>query len=170
MTMAFDIFSKRKKFEYDLKERIMIYFGFMGPVFKFLRCKCFNYERMIHVKKIFERAKERLETDCDIIEVMDQVRKSKNFQRNFLSREQKILLKFDHSNIIAGESGSETEVIDIDEAIAKNLNSPNALVVMFTIAKLVKILKPYTEKGQLAHFDKNLFYSFYSSVTFEDNP
>ncbi len=79
MTMAFDIFSKRKKFEYDLKERFMIYFGFFGPMLKYLRCKCLNYERMIHVNKIFERAKERLETDCDIIEVMDQVRKSKNF-------------------------------------------------------------------------------------------
>ena len=71
MTMVFDIFSKRKKFDYDLKERLMIYFGFLGPVFKFLRCRCFNYEYMIHVNKIFEMAKDRLEQDCDIIEVMD---------------------------------------------------------------------------------------------------
>ena len=71
MTMVFDIFSKRKKFDYDLKERLMIYLGFLGPVFKFLRCRCFNYEYMIHVNKIFEMAKDRLEQDCDIIEVMD---------------------------------------------------------------------------------------------------
>ncbi len=79
MTMVFDIFSKRKKFDYDIKERLMLYFGFLGPIFKFLRCRCFNYDHMIHVKKIFERAKYQLDTDCDIIEVMDQVRKSKNF-------------------------------------------------------------------------------------------
>ena len=79
MTMVFDIFSKRKKFDYDLKERIILYFGFLGPVFKYLRCRCFNYDHMIHVKKIFEKAKGRLDRDCDIIEVMDQVRKSKNF-------------------------------------------------------------------------------------------
>jgi len=50
---------------------------------------------MIHVNKVFERAQDRLNKDTDIIEIMDQVRKSKNFQRNFLKREQKILLKFD---------------------------------------------------------------------------
>jgi hypothetical protein len=49
----------------------MIYFEFFGPILKNLRCKCVNYERMIHVKKMFDRAKERLETDCDIMEVMD---------------------------------------------------------------------------------------------------
>jgi excinuclease UvrABC ATPase subunit len=94
-TMVFDIFSSRKKFTYDFRERLTLYFGFLGPVYKCLRCKCFNHERMIHVNKVFERAQDRLNKDADIIEIMDQVRKSKNFQRNFLKREQKILLKFD---------------------------------------------------------------------------
>ena len=76
--------------------------------------------------------------------IMDQVRKSKNFLRNFLSRQQKILLKFDHSNLIDGNSEEEKtgdEALDHDEVIAKNLSSPNGLVVIFTIAKLLKILK-----------------------------
>lgn len=78
-TMVFDIFSSRKKFTYDLRERLNLYMGFLGPVFKCLRCKCFNYERMIRNNKIFERAQDRLNKDADIIEIMDQVRKSKNF-------------------------------------------------------------------------------------------
>ena len=98
MTIIFEIFSKRKEFDYALKERLMLYFGFLAPVFKCLRCRC--YDHMIQVNKIFEKAVGRLDDECDIIDVMDQIRKSKNFQRNFLTRQQKILLKFDHSNVI----------------------------------------------------------------------
>ena len=126
----------------------MLYFGFLGPVLKCLRCRCFNYENIIRVKKIFEKAKGCRDDECDIIDIMDQVRRSKNFQRNFLTRQQKILLKYDYSNVIGGvqneEESSAEEEIDIDEVIAKNLNSPNGLVVMFTISKLIKILQPYT--------------------------
>lgn len=71
MTMVFDIFSKRKKFDYNIKEKLMLYFGFMFNVLKFLRCRCLNLENMHHVNKIFARAKIRLDRDCDIIEVMD---------------------------------------------------------------------------------------------------
>jgi len=76
---------------------------------------------------------------------MDQVRKSKNFLRNFLSHQQKILLKFDCSNIIGAASASSEseEILDIDEQIVTNLNSPNGLVVIFSLAKLSKILKPF---------------------------
>jgi len=70
-TVAFDIFSKRKRFNYDLKERVRLYLGFMAPVCKFLRCKSCNYDQMMRAKKIFEKAKDRLEFDCDIIQVMD---------------------------------------------------------------------------------------------------
>jgi hypothetical protein len=41
--------------------------------------------------------------DCDLIDVMREVRMSKNFQRNFLSREQKILLMFNKSSVIDAE-------------------------------------------------------------------
>ena len=41
---------------------------------------------------------------------------------------------------------------------------------MFTIAKLMKILKPYVKAEQFSHFDKNLFQSFYSPVSMEDKP
>jgi len=120
--MIFDIFSRRKKFDYHLNERIMLYFGFLGPCLKFCRCRCINYENIIGVNKIFNRAKGCLDDECDIIDIFDAVRKSKNFQRNFLTRQQKILLKYDVSNVIGtvpsdGES-EEGEVPDIDEVIA----------------------------------------------------
>jgi hypothetical protein len=38
---------------------------------------------------------------------------------------------------------------------------------MFTIAKLIKIMRPYVKEGQLSYFDKNLFNSFYSSQSLE---
>ena len=104
---------------------------------------------MIEVNKIFEKAVGRLDNECDIIDVMEQVRKSKNFLRNHLRREQKILLKFDYSNVIDANSESEDysaeeeEVLDQDEIISKNLNSTNGLVAMWQIGNLVKIFKPY---------------------------
>lgn len=166
-TMVFDIFSSRKKFVYDFRERLVLYFGFLGPLYRFCKCRCFNYDRMIRKNTIFERAQDRLNKDADLIEIMDQVRKSKNFQRNFLTRQQKILLKFDQNNIIdAGsneESGSESEdTREQDDIITESLQSENGLVVMFSLGKLMKILKPYTEEQKLGYFDKNLFQSFYS--------
>ena len=85
------------------------------------------------------------------------------------------MLKFDHSNVIGIEGASQTEesdkeVFDIDDLIAKNLSSSKGLVVMFTIAKLLKILKPYIEENQLSHFDKNLFNSFYSTLPLLEKP
>jgi len=58
---------------------------------------------------------------------MDQVRKSKNFQRNFLTRQQKILLKFDMNNVVNDESeeeeeGSETQdEREMDDIITESL-------------------------------------------------
>ncbi len=121
---------------------------------------------MIEVNKIFEKAVGRLDNECDIIDVMEQVRKSKNFLRNHLRREQKILLKFDYSNVIDANSESEDdsaeeeEVLDQDEIISKNLNSTNGLVAMWQIGNLVKIFKPYEGK-KLEYFDANLFKSFF---------
>jgi hypothetical protein len=117
-TIVFDIFSKRKQFHYESKERLWLYLGFLVPVLKCLRCRCFG--NMIRVNKIFEKAVGRLDNECDIIDVMEQVRKSKNFLRNHLKREQKILLKFDYSNVIDANSESEEssaeehEVLDQD--------------------------------------------------------
>ena len=85
-----------------------------------------------------------MDKECDIICIMEQVRKSKNFLKNYLTREQKILLKYDHSNIIDGEKEDDTDFEDIDDTIANNLQSTNALVAMFTLVKLSKILDPYT--------------------------
>ena len=138
-TIVFEIFSKRKQFHYKLKERLWLYLGFLAPVLKCLRrCRSsWYFENMIEVNQIFEKAVGRLDNECDIIDVMEQVRKSKNFMRNHLRREQKILLKFDYSNVIdvnsESEEGSaeEEEVLDQDEIISKNLNSNNGLVAMW---------------------------------------
>jgi len=100
MCVVFDIFSRRRRFNFDLENRIALYCGFVARMCKFLRCKSSSIDHMNHINDMFEKAKGRMENDCDIIEVMDQIRRSKNFQRNFLSRRQKILLKFDKSNII----------------------------------------------------------------------
>jgi len=86
-TIIFDMFSKRKKFEYHLNERILLYMGFLGPVLKFFRCRCFNYDNMIRVNKMFKKAKAYLDSECDIIDIMDSVRKSNNFNQTFLTRQ-----------------------------------------------------------------------------------
>jgi len=110
LTIVFDIFSKRKQFTYYLTERVRLYLGFLGKACKILRCRICKLTELIRTNKMFERAKEQLDKDCDIIEMMDQARKSKNFQRNFLSHRQKILLKFDNGNVIREvESGSDDE-------------------------------------------------------------
>jgi hypothetical protein len=75
--------------------------------------------------------------------------------------------------MIDGNSEEEKtgdEALDHDEVIAKNLSSANGLVVIFTIAKLMKILKPYVGAEHLSSFDKNLFQSFYSPVSLEEKP
>jgi len=95
--ITFDIFSKRKRFNYDCYQRINLYFGFMGEIF---RCRTCKFDRMNLENKLFEIAKDRLNHECDITEVMDEVRRSRIFQRDFLTEQQKILLKFDNSNVI----------------------------------------------------------------------
>jgi len=59
------------------------------------------------------------------------------------------MLRYMQRNVIkeihSDKDSASEELIKIDEQIAKNLSSPNTLVAMFTIGKLVKILKPYTE-------------------------
>jgi hypothetical protein len=51
MTIVFDIFSKRKQFRYERKERIWLYLGFLAPVLKCFSCRYFD--NMIRVNKIF---------------------------------------------------------------------------------------------------------------------
>jgi len=58
---------------------------------------------------------------------MNEVRYAKNFRKNFLTREQKILLRFDKSNIVDAMSGhegeSDPEFSDIDKEIVVNVSS-----------------------------------------------
>ena len=58
---------------------------------------------------------------------MNEVRFGKNFRKNFLTREQKILLRFDKSNVVDAMSGkegeSDAEFSDIDKEIVANVSS-----------------------------------------------
>jgi len=108
-TIVFDIFSKRKKFVYDLKERTMLYLGFLGKAAKFCRCCPKTFKSMNHENKLFERAKASLEKECDIIELMDTMRWSKNYLKCVLERKQKLLLKFHNSNVIRINEGSSSD-------------------------------------------------------------
>lgn len=78
-TIVFDIFSRRKKFDFSVGKRITLYFGFIGYLLRFCRCKAFDTEGIIYNKKVFNRAKERIEKECDIGNVMDITRRYSNF-------------------------------------------------------------------------------------------
>ena len=98
---------------------------------------------------------------------MNGVRKSKIFLKNFMTREQKVVMRYDVSNVVDGseespESGAEPSDSDFDDVIAKNLQSKNGFTAMLTLAKISKILEPYTKSKKLNHFDWNLFKSFLS--------
>lgn len=61
--------------------------------------------------------------DCDLITVMQQIRRSKNFLQTYLTREQKILMKYSANNIIDGKGGDDEDdgTSDKDEIITNNL-------------------------------------------------
>jgi len=85
-----------------------LYLGFLGKASTFLRCRICKFAQLIHDNRLFERAKAQLDKACDILEMVDSSRKSKNYLRNALSFKQRILLKFDNGNVIrANDSGSD---------------------------------------------------------------
>lgn len=74
-TMMFDIFSSRKKFIFNLKQRLNLYFGYIGHFLKCLRCRCLNYDLMLHNIKVYKIAVRKIENECDIINVLQSVRR-----------------------------------------------------------------------------------------------
>lgn len=81
------------------------------------------------------------------------VNSSGNFLKSFLTKEQKILLKFNAGNIIlADDSGDccvgseEEEEQDIDDRMIANLTHKNVMCSIFTLAKLTNALDPLTKK------------------------
>lgn len=65
--------------------------------------------------------------------------------KNFLTREQKLLLKLENTNVIssAEDSNSETYEPDIDKQhdnMIEDLWHPSSLHVAFTLGKITKIL------------------------------
>ena len=52
--------------------------------------------------------------ECDLLSIMNQARRYKNFLKNYLTHEQKILQKFDSINLINASSSSGTDEIPSD--------------------------------------------------------
>jgi hypothetical protein len=148
--IMFDVFRGRNKFTYHFSERFWIYFMKLEPFFRCL--KCWFARKIRHSIKMYDEAEGRYKEKLDILNIMGVVNNASNFMKNFLTREQRILLKFDAGNIIsAGESdeccgggGSGEESFDPDDRMIANLSHPNGICAMFTLARLTNVLKPLT--------------------------
>ena len=136
----------------------------------FFRCfKCWFARKIRHSIKMYDEAEGRYKEKLDILTVMGVVNNASNFMKNFLTREQRILLKFDAGNIIsAGESdeccgagGSGEESFDPDDRMIANLSHKNSLCSMFTLAKLTNVLDPFTRR-KLSEFEIKLIKNFYN--------
>jgi hypothetical protein len=64
---------------------------------------------MMQRRKIFKKGIMKIGKECDLLSMMNQARRSKNFLKNYLTHEQKILQKFDCTNLINGSSSSGTD-------------------------------------------------------------
>ena len=165
--IIFDIFSSRNKFTFHFFERCFIYFVKLEPLFRCFKCLC--AKRIRRSIKMFDKAEGKYTEKLDILNVMGVVNNSGNFLKSFLTREQKILLKFDADNIISaddsgdccgGDSGGE-QSIDEDDRMIANLSHKNSLCSMFTLAKLTNVLDPFTRR-KLSEFEVKLFKNFYN--------
>lgn len=74
------------------------------------------------------------------------------------------MLKFNSGNVIDGKSATDTVISSADEIVADNLSNPNAMVQLFTMAKLIKLLLPYSTQEKLSYFDQNLFNNFFKKM------
>ena len=122
---------------------------------------------------LFEKAQDKYMQDLDIMSITSAIRKSTVFMKNFLSREQNMLLKFDSNNVIElsdeGNNGmcqfddlKNNPGEDQDDRLINLLQHKNGLVAMFTLSKLSKILGKF-EKKQLTQFEINMAKSFFQS-------
>jgi hypothetical protein len=71
---------------------------------------------MMQRRKIFKKGIMKIGKECDLLSMMNQARRSKNFLKNYLTHEQKILQKFDCANLInaSSSSGTDDKPSDID--------------------------------------------------------
>ncbi len=83
--------------------------------------------------KLFKQAKKRYEEDLDVLRIMQTIKQSANFLKSYLSHENKLLLKFDNTNVIAVSSSdadgdkeeeykSDSDNNDQDDRLIENLN------------------------------------------------
>lgn len=56
---------------------------------------------------LYEAAEERYYKDLDIVNIMSVVRLSMNFLKNYMKRDERMLLKFNASNVIVADIDSE---------------------------------------------------------------
>jgi len=99
----------------------------------------------MHSRKVFNKGCIRIGKDCDLIDMMVQTRRIKNFLKNYLTHPQKILMKFDEANVLNGSSSSGTdyESSDLDQKLVNNMNTTTpraALVAFFSSIKIRDIL------------------------------
>ena len=64
---------------------------------------------MMQRRKIFKKGIMKIGKECDLLSMMNQARRSKSFLKNYLTHEQKILQKFNCTNLINASSSSETD-------------------------------------------------------------
>lgn len=74
-----------------------------------------------------------------------------------------MLLRYDANNLIVGEGSSpasEEEVSDEipeEEHLNNKISHESTLVQVFSMSRLYKILKPYSNDVKIKDFDRNLF-------------
>jgi len=147
-----------------------LYFGFFLPC---LRCCGCKEKKELRRMKLFKQAKKRYEEDLDVLRIMQTVKQSANFLKSYLSHENKLLLKFDNTNVIAVSSSdadgdkekeykSDSDNNDRDDRLIENLNHKEKLRSIFALGKLKKCLMPLIANGQLEPFKVRLLKSYFT--------
>ena len=98
-----------------------------------------------------------------MIKILKNVRDGDRFQSLYLSTAQKLLVKFNASNIINSSTDDERpkETSDILESLIDNLtNKSNGFGMAFAMGSIRSILKDYCEKETMTDFDRKLIEGF----------
>jgi len=107
---------------------------------------------------------------------MQTVNQSKNFLKSFLYHDDKLLLKFDGSNVIDPSSSdddtnhsiekikTDSSDDDYNEKLIENLNNKDRLTSIFALGRLKKYLMPLVNNEKLTPFKKRLLKNFFSNL------
>jgi hypothetical protein len=103
----------KKIWEY-LKRRTRLAYGYTEILHFLLRCRCFgglNKRKVSHHGKdgqhlLYERGNLKLKRELDIINIIKQIRQLRLMSQFLLTKEQRMLLKFQRKNVIEMTSSS----------------------------------------------------------------